>query len=138
MCRGITYTCGPCLRGGTLALGANAAWDLDAFFNVMKQCDALAIPLVFARGSLQAFSKHTLSQVPDWAETMLLAVQDKSQQSQYQKMTRFGMAMPLVWAFQAHVAAEGISGAALRAYARGMIKETGYAPVDGQPKPSVD
>ena len=137
-CRGITYTCGPCLRGRSLVLGANARRNTNGFFEVVRLCASLNVPLVFVHGSLSQWSRHTLTQLPGWAEIMLLPVADLSQQLQYQKMTRFGMAMPLVWAFRAYGAVTKTSGDALRTYARTVLEQTGYAPVDGAPAKSDD
>ena len=138
LCKGITYTCGPCLRGGTLVLGANARWNTEAFFESIRLCEEQDVPLIFVHGSLQMWTRHTLTQLPGWAETMLLPVRDRHQQFQYQKMTRFGMAMPLVWAFRAYGAVTGSSGDDLRAYARSIIDKTRYGPAEGDPLKSDD
>ncbi|KAL7005698.1 hypothetical protein EMMF5_004780 [Cystobasidiomycetes sp. EMM_F5] len=134
----VTYTCDLVLRGPKLGLGANAAWDVPAYFRVLKICKERNIPFLSIHGSFQGFDKMVLAELEGWSETMLRGVATKAEQARAQKMIRFGMAMPIQWAARVYGAASGVSGDSLRLHMHTLLANEGILPESSKYRPSDD
>lgn len=55
-------------------MGANAAWNLEAFDRCISMCNDFKIPFVSLHGTLSGYSRTTLPELEGWADVMLLPV----------------------------------------------------------------